>query len=455
MTDNIWRSLCLDKKKRQEESIPKDWMVRLPSEEQLNVTDFPHESGLLTTSELEITETNVEVLLTKLASSTWSSVDVTRAFYKRAILAHQVVNCLTEIFVEQALNRAAVLHVHLKSTGQVIGPLHGSAIKGLENIVGKTAMWRTLVRVMGWEICGTRCDTGRNLIRARSSAFVRTNVPQTLMWAETFNHAFGRTLNPFNRSLSCVADLLVARVHSSASMDPLLELVQITPLLSTLVPIYFIVGGSIRIPSAFNELYGLRPSFNRIPFRGALNSLEGQDSLPPVIGPISYSISGLKIFMKAIIDAKPWRKDALMVHKPWDQQSYELVEHGNEKKLVFAIMWNDELVIPHPPIHRALEMTRDALVAAGYKGALHPVFIQVLLFNHPSVIDWKPFRHEELLSVARSICMAGGTEEFATIAALTGEPILSTMSLHQNNPPHPDFPPAPLTQAGSATTTLG
>ncbi|KAF8591867.1 amidase signature enzyme [Ramaria rubella] len=141
-------------------------------------------------------------------------------------------------------------------------------------------------------------------------------------------------------------------------------------------------------------------------------------------------MSGIKIFMKVIIDAKSWLKDALMVRKPWDQQSYELVEHGNGKKLVFTIMWNDELVIPHPPIHRALEMTRDALIATGHK----------------------PFRHEELLSVARSICMAGGTEEFETIAALTGEPILSTMSLHQNNPPHPDFPPAPLTTVNVTDT---
>ncbi|KAF8591875.1 general amidase [Ramaria rubella] len=413
MTDNIWRSLCQDKKKRQEESIPKDWIVRLPSEAQLNVTDFPRESELLTTFELEITETNVEVLLAKLASSTWSSVDVTRAFYKRAILAHQVVNCLTEIFVEQALNRAAMLDAHLKSTGQVIGPLHGLpislkdqlAIKGLENIVG----------YVSW--VGKYAERDATLVEILyeqgAVPFVRTNVPQTLMWAETFNHVFGRTLNPYNRSLSC---------GGSSGGEGALIGMHGSPL-----GVGSDIGGSIRIPSAFNGLYGLRPSFNRIPFRGAPNSLEGQDSLPPVMGPISYSMSGIKIFMKAIIDAKPWRKDALMVRKPWDQQSYELVEHGNGKKLVFAIMWNDELVIPHPPIHRALEMTRDALVAAGHK-----------------VINWKPFRHEELLSVARSICMAGGTEEFATIAALTGEPILSTMSLDQNTPPHPDSPPAPL-----------
>lgn len=90
MTD-AWKAICLDKKKRQEASIPKDWLVKPPSDDRLNVIDFPRESGLLTAIELTITESNVETLLANLASSTWSSVNVTRAFYKRAILAHQAV----------------------------------------------------------------------------------------------------------------------------------------------------------------------------------------------------------------------------------------------------------------------------------------------------------------------------------------------------------------------------
>ncbi len=55
------------------------------------------------------------------------------------------VNCLTEIFVERALARAAEVDAHLKSTGKVMGPLHGLPIslkdqfriKGLETTMGK------------------------------------------------------------------------------------------------------------------------------------------------------------------------------------------------------------------------------------------------------------------------------------------------------------------------------
>ena len=55
------------------------------------------------------------------------------------------MNCLTEIFVERALARAAELDAYLKATGKVAGPLHGLPIslkdqfrlKGLETTMGK------------------------------------------------------------------------------------------------------------------------------------------------------------------------------------------------------------------------------------------------------------------------------------------------------------------------------
>lgn len=55
------------------------------------------------------------------------------------------VNCLTEIFVDKALARAAYLDEQLKTTGKPVGPLHGLpislkdqiAIKDLETVMGK------------------------------------------------------------------------------------------------------------------------------------------------------------------------------------------------------------------------------------------------------------------------------------------------------------------------------
>lgn len=94
----------------------------------------------------------------------------------------------------------------------------------------------------------------------------------------------------------------------------------------------------------------------------------GQDSVPSVFGPLSNSMSGIKAFMQAVISQQPWLKDPLAVRKKWDDEAYALSEHGRGKQLCFAIMWNDGLVVPHPPVIRALEMTKAALLAAGHKG---------------------------------------------------------------------------------------
>lgn len=53
-------------------------------------------------------------------------------------------NCLTEIFVDRALERARQVDEHLERTGTVLGPLHGLPVslkdqfcmKGLETIMG-------------------------------------------------------------------------------------------------------------------------------------------------------------------------------------------------------------------------------------------------------------------------------------------------------------------------------
>lgn len=87
-----WKALVEDKKRRQLASIPQDWFIERPPDSQLDVTSIPAQCGLLSPKELEITHTvDIQTLLTKLASAQWSSVEVTTAFYKRAIVAHQLV----------------------------------------------------------------------------------------------------------------------------------------------------------------------------------------------------------------------------------------------------------------------------------------------------------------------------------------------------------------------------
>ncbi|KAH9891213.1 general amidase [Cubamyces lactineus] len=394
-----WKALCAARKQRQLEQIPKEWTISLPPDDQRNVLDIPSTCGLLTPRELEITDTvNVDILLDKLRTAQWSSVEVTTAFYKRAIIAQQLTNCLTEIFIERALARAKEVDDYLKTRGKPIGPLHGLpislkdqfCIKGLETIMGYA----------GW--IGRVADRDSVLVEilyeCGAVPFVRTNVPQTLMWGETFNHVFGRTTNPYNRYMTS---------GGSSGGEGALVALRGSPL-----GVGTDIGGSVRIPSTFCGLYGLRPSYERLPYCNAVNAQEGQESISSVLGPMTNSLEGVRTFTKAIIDAKPWRKDPLCVRKEWSEREYALGDHGGQgARLCFAIMWDNGIIKPHPPLRRAMEMTKKALEAAGH-----------------TVVDWENHRHLEIYANGEKIFAADDALDLLKDCALSGEPLIQTMS---------------------------
>ncbi|KAG7098972.1 hypothetical protein E1B28_000859 [Marasmius oreades] len=395
-----WKILAAQKKARQLTSVPKEWLARLtsnfPVQTDLDVTSYASTCGLLDGRELDITHSDVETLLPKLSAGEWTAVEVTTAFCKRAIVAQQLTNCLTEIFIDRALARAAELDEHYKKTGKVVGLLHGLPvslkdqvnIKGLESTIGYVSYINKFA---------DRDAVLAEILEAEGAVlYVKTNVPQTLMWSETHNHIFGRTLNPYNRSL--------AAGGSSGGEGALIAL-RGSPL-----GVGSDLAGSVRIPSAFCGIYGLRPSTGRIPYSGCANSIEGQDSLLSVLGPMSNSIAGLRLFMKTVVNAKPWTKDPLGACKRWSEEEYQLADHGGGKQLCFAVLWDDGIVAPHPPILRGLEMTKEALIRAGHK-----------------VIDWVPLKHEEICECAVRIYTAGSKEDFEVVTAVTGEPIIRSM----------------------------
>ncbi|KAJ8083720.1 hypothetical protein PM082_002486 [Marasmius tenuissimus] len=401
MTDRPdWKTVASEKKSRQLAAIPKEWLDRLtanlPPQTELDVTLYPKVCGLLDGRELDITESDVPILLQRLSSGEWTAVEVTTAFCKRAVVAQQLTNCLTEIFFDRALARAAALDDYLKTTGKVVGMLHGLPIS-LKDQVNIKGLDSTIGYVSYANKPAERNAVLADILESHGAVlFVKTNIPQTLMWPETHNNIFGRTLNPNNRSLTS---------GGSSGGEGALVALKGSPL-----GVGSDIGGSVRIPSACCGTYGLRPSTGRVPYGGCANSLEGQDSVLSVLGPLSNSLDGLKLFMQAVIDAKPWMKDPLAVCKRWNEEEYRLADYGDGKQLCFAVLWDDGVVAPHPPILRGLEMAKKALLEAGHK-----------------VIDWVPLKHAEIYKCISAIWSAGAAEDYEIVTAVSGEPVIQTM----------------------------
>jgi amidase len=93
-SETKWEKVAAAKCAALAEAIPKEFRVpqqQLPSEEQLDVTTWPKQSGWFSSEELDITDSTASQILQKVASKTWSSEKVTRAFCKRAAAAQQLV----------------------------------------------------------------------------------------------------------------------------------------------------------------------------------------------------------------------------------------------------------------------------------------------------------------------------------------------------------------------------
>lgn len=97
-----WQDIGKRVQARLLDSIPEAWRVptsKMPPSERLDVTAFAADSGLLTAKEITITASLATDIVGKIANGTWNSEEVTRAFCKRAAIAHQMVNCFLTIYL--------------------------------------------------------------------------------------------------------------------------------------------------------------------------------------------------------------------------------------------------------------------------------------------------------------------------------------------------------------------
>ncbi|KAJ9499297.1 hypothetical protein H2202_005454 [Exophiala xenobiotica] len=199
-----WEEIAADKKKRIDESIPKEWRVEV-KDQNGSFMDLPASSGLLSSDELEITNSSAVDLVAKLARGQLKSVDVTVAFCKRAALAHQAIklNLALEFFPDMALAQAKELDKYYEEHKKPVGPLHGLPIslkdqlrvKGLETSMG----------YVSWVGKYDEEDSVLTALLRKAGAvfYIKTSVPQSLMVCETVNNIIGRTLNPRNKNWSC------------------------------------------------------------------------------------------------------------------------------------------------------------------------------------------------------------------------------------------------------------
>ncbi|KAJ7102729.1 amidase signature domain-containing protein [Mycena epipterygia] len=352
-------------------------------------------SGLLTTEELEITgpATDAVALLRRIKSKELTAVQVVTAFGKRAAIAHQMLSCLTDFFLEEALVRAKELDDCYKKTGQLVGPLHGLpiSIKDHMDVAGHKS---------GSGFSGDTFDppASKNgsiaqvLYDAGAVFYCKTNMPQSIMHLEA--HSFwGQVVNPYNTNLTpggssggCSALIAFGGSPLSIGSD---------------------IGGSLRSPSAACGIWTLKPTTLRLPRGTGSAPLPGANSIVETYGPMCRSLRDMDLWFSVVIGSKPWLREYDLVPIPW-RMSTPATWSGSNGRIRVGVMWHDGVVMPQQPIRRALKALVDAL-------SKDPAF---------EIVEYQPFKHLEASELAHELYFVDGGQRIRERAAVTQEPLL-------------------------------
>ncbi|PGH04307.1 hypothetical protein AJ79_07155 [Helicocarpus griseus UAMH5409] len=366
-----------------EDSLPQD------------LRSYPRTSGLLTQEELDIIDTDAEALLEKIKNRTLTSVQITSAFCKASVIAQKLTNCVTEVLFKEGLERARYLDEYLERTGSLVGPLHGLPLSLKDSFI--TAPYPSSIGMAIHANIPTEKDAVLvNMLRDLGAVFyVKTNIPTAMMMAETTNRIWGETRNPIHKGLT---------PGGSTGGEGALIAMKASPL-----GVGTDIAGSIRIPSAFCRLYGLKPSFGRFSTLGGKPSIPGQDFVYAVCGPMSTSLGAVKLFCESVLSdrAAPWNLDPKIIPMPWRND----VIQPRGRRLRFGILGaNDGTITCHPPIERAVSIVANALKAAGH-----------------DVIPWEPINHREIVDLLNESFDELGSDAIIPVLEAYKEPVFGSM----------------------------
>jgi amidase len=187
-----------------------------------------------------------------------------------------------------------------RAKGEATGPLAGlpMTVKESHNIAGLKTTWGSTD--FADNVANEDSVVVQRLKRAGAVIFGKTNVPYMLADWQSYNDIYGQTNNPHDLGRSpggssggCAAAIAAGLTGLEIGSD---------------------IGGSIRNPAAFCGVYGLKPTWDIVPYVGhaLLPTLSTPDIT--VTGPIARGIDDLEATLDIIagptaVMAEGWKLD--------------------------------------------------------------------------------------------------------------------------------------------------
>lgn len=227
-----------------------------------------------------------------------SPVGVVDEHLRRIDERNGALNAYVTVDAERARRRARTAEQAVQN-GADLGPLHGVplGIKDLYDVAGLATTRGS--ELFADDVAEEDALVVRRLKEAGAIVIGKTNTPQFGRSGATFNDLVGATCTPFDRELTAGGS---SGGSAAAVADGLAPLAQGSD-----------AGGSVRIPAAFCGVYGLKPSYGRIPM---VKRPDGFSHFTPMcdVGPLSRTVADAALFLD--VTAGPDRRDPACLPGP-------------------------------------------------------------------------------------------------------------------------------------------
>lgn len=233
---------------------------------------------------MTLTRHSATRILSDMAAGRLSAAELMQATLDRIEAVNPAVNAIVALRERDALMAEA----RAADQGPRRGPLHGLpiAVKDLVNTAG-------IASTQGSPLLADFVPKADDMIAAHMRAagailIGKTNVPEFGLGSHTFNSVYGATANPYDTGLSCGGSSGGAAVALATGMTVLADGSDMM--------------GSLRNPAGWNNVYGFRPSWGRVPSEPVGDTFLHQLS---TLGPMARSPQDIALLLDVISQPDP------------------------------------------------------------------------------------------------------------------------------------------------------
>ena len=289
-----------------------------------------------------------------------SPVEVTRAHIERIVAVNPKINAVIHPRFDAALDEARLAELRvLEVPADELPPLHGVPCTIKAAFAMKGMPWDSGLVTRRDHIADEDAVTVARLRAAGAIPMGLTNVPEGLMWFETYNTLHGRTGNPYDPGRTPGGSSGGEGSVVGAGGSPF--------------GLGSDVAGSIRLPSFFCGVFGHKPSGGRVPTAGQYPPTQGPRSRILATGPLARRAEDLLPLVRILADPG-WRADGA----DGDQslRRFPAIEEGDLRGVRVIVTESNGRM----PVTRDV---RESIIRAGEALEKRGAFVQ--RWRHPSL----------------------------------------------------------------------